>query len=166
MKQKSAFSLVEVLVSITLFSIILLFLYDALDITTKSNQFYSKKLDEKLDQNNIKKVLFLDLINKKEQKSTISEDKDQNSILSFKTFNTYHNPFYTNVTYLLTKKGNLMRIESRIPFNKKKLTEEFFKNTFIDILATQVKKLKIKEKNRKYFVYLEYHNKTKLLFAY
>ena len=59
---KKAFTLLEVLISITIFSIIIIFLYQSLEITQKSNNFYSDKLELKQDDNSLKKMFFLDFI--------------------------------------------------------------------------------------------------------
>ncbi len=164
--KKNAFSLVEILVSIMLFSIIIIFLYHTLDISIKSNQFYSTKLSDKQKRNNIKKILFLDLINSENLNKNIIQDTNKNTILSIQSNNTYHNPFYTNITYLLTSKDNFIRVESKKKFNTKELNEEFFKDAYIDILDKSVHKLKIKEKGKKYYFYIEYKDKTKVLFKF
>jgi len=163
---KRAFSLVEVLVSITLFSIILIFLYDTLDITAKSNHFYSEKLEDKQKNNNIKKIIFSDFINKDDNNISIVLDKNKNSILSLSTNNTYHNPFHNNITYLITQEDSLVRIESKKKFDKKKLNDDFFDDANIDILDDKIKKLKIKEEKKKIYFYLEYKDKTKMLFSF
>lgn len=164
--KKHAFSLIEVLVSIVLFSIILIFLYDSLDITIKSNQFYSEKLENKQKSNNVKKVFFSDLVNAKEMNFSLNEDSNKNSILYFQTKNTYHNPFYSNVTYLVTKNKTLMRIESKNSFAQYKGTDEFFKDAYIDILDKNIEKLKIKEKKSRYYFYIRYVGSHKMIFSF
>ena len=165
---KKAFSLIEVLVSIALFSIILVFLYDTLDISTKSNQFYAQKLQISKNKNHTKEILFLDLINPTKSSSTftISEDKNSNSIFSLESNNMYHNPFYSYVTYLLDNKKNLVRIESKTKFDKTKLDDAFFEKAYVDILSEKVKKLKIKKKASKYYFYIEYQDTNTMLFSF
>jgi len=165
---KKAFSLIEVLVSIALFSIVLVFLYDTLDISTKSNQFYAKKLQITKDKNHIKEILFLDFINPPKNSSTftITKDKNGNSIFKLQTNNMYHNPFYSYITYLLDNKQNLVRIESKKEFNKDKLDDDFFDNSYIDILTEKVKKLKIKKKSSKYYFYIEYEDTSTMVFSF
>jgi len=165
---KRAFSLIEILISISLFSLILIFLYETLDMTTKSNQFYSKKLEMKQNKNHLKSIIFSDLINIKNTntKYIAITDRRKNSILNFKTQNTYHNPFYNNITYLVTKNKNFVRIESKNKFDIKKLDDEFFKYTYIDILSTNVSKLKIKQEDKKFYFYIEYKDKSKSIFSF
>ena len=76
---KKSFTLVEVIISITLFAIIVLFLYETLDGTKKSNQFFNDKLVQKQDTNSIKKILFMDFIHELDDGS-IKIDKDNTNI--------------------------------------------------------------------------------------
>jgi len=166
MKSKKAFTLIEILISISLFMLIIVFLYQALDMTQKSNNFFASKLDIKKHQNNIKKILFLDLIsqNKTIANTQIKKDRDNNSILSFSTSNIYHNPFYTNITYMISRKGNLIRIESKEKFNYTDLPNDFFNHAFIDILDHNITKFKVKiQQNKSLAIYIENKNNTKIM---
>ncbi|MEA3384309.1 MAG: prepilin-type N-terminal cleavage/methylation domain-containing protein [Campylobacterota bacterium] len=164
---KKAFTLVEILISISLFSIIILFLYQTLDMTKKSNSFYSQKLDIKKDQNDIKKVIFLDLIHADKNSVKISLDNDENTIFQITTTNIYHNPFNKHVTYLVSKEQNLLRIESKIVFNKNKIDENFFNNSYIDILDKELKKFKVnKQINKKIVFYILKENQEKIVFSF
>ena len=166
---KKSFTLVEILISISLFSIIILFLYQTLDMTKKSNTFYSEKLDIKKDQNNLKKILFLDLIHKYQDNNStkISQDNDENSIFQLKSTNTYHNPFYEHITYMISKEKNLLRIESYNVFNKVKIDEDFFSKSYIDVLENRVSKFKVKiQKNKQIVFYIEKENKEKVIFSF
>ena len=109
----------------------------------------------------------MDLINKKEDiKNIIIEDKEKNNILSIQSNNTYHNPFYNHITYLITKENSLIRIESKIKFDKTKVTDDFFEYAYVDILDKKVTKFKIKEQNNKIFFYIQYQDKSKTLFSF
>lgn len=160
------FTLVEILVSIALFSIIVLFLYQTLSITTTSNEFFSQKLEDAQNENQLKKILFLDFINQKNSQITINEDTHKNTLLMLQTNNLYHNPFYIYVTYMLSKNGNLLRIESKNPFNKETLRDDFFDNSSIDIVRGDIQKFVVTFKNKKYFFYFEYKDGTKTFFSF
>jgi len=147
---KSAFTLVEVLISIILFSMIVIFLYQALDITKKTNQFFSSKLEIKQNKNKLKEIFFLDLMNKIQTIST-NKDNQGNSLVAFKSKYTYHNPFYQHITYLVTKKNNLVRIESKAPFDKEKLYDTFFDNAYIDILYRDIKRFQVIKGSKIFF---------------
>ena len=168
---KKSFTLIEILISISLFSIIILFLYQSLDITQKSNQFFSDKLSQKQDINNIKKIMFIDIIHSTDQSLIkIEKDRDKNSIFYINTTNYYHNPFYNNITYLITKEKNLVRIESLKPFVKDKLNDNFFDDVYIDILYSDIEKFKISKntienKNDKIAIYIETTKNKKIIFG-
>lgn len=165
---KRAFTLVEMMISITIFSIVIIFLYQALDITKKSNKFYTKQLEKLESKSDIKKLIFEDIINSEGNTTKgISEDKNGNQIFKFKTSNIFHNPFYTNVTYLLSKEDNLLRIESKDIFDKNKM-HSFIDNTYIDIVENNVTKFKIsknKKDKKSYAVYIEYQEKDSIIFT-
>jgi len=165
---KKSFTLIEILISISLFSIIILFLYQSLNMMTNSNAFYSKKLDTKQKENNIKKILFLDIINKELNSSDVVflKDRDENSILNFKTTNTYHNPFYQNITYMVSSNKNLLRIESKNKFEKEKLNDVFFDTSYIDIIDQNISKFKANQQNEKISIYIQKLNKDKIIFSF
>jgi len=155
MTNKKAFTLIEVLISITIFSIIAFFLNHALDITQKSNKFYHDKLLIQEDTNYLKKMLFLDITNRLSN-VTLDKDSDENMILTLETSHIYHNPFFTNITYLLTKEKNLVRIESKKKFNKKNLDDKFFDNAYVDVIDTNVTRfIGTNKKNQKLAIYID-----------
>ncbi len=167
---KKAFTLIEVMISIVLLMIIIGFLYQSLDITEKSNKFFKEKLIKKQDTNRIKSIFFKDILysikenNKKEIKN-LDIDKNKNTIFRIKSSNTYHDTFFQNITYLISKKNNLIRIESKQLFDKNKLNDEFFKNAFLDTIATGIEKFKIIEKDKnKYVIYLKFKDDIDTMF--
>jgi prepilin-type N-terminal cleavage/methylation domain-containing protein len=166
MRYKSGFSLMEILVSIAIFSIVIIFLYQTLEITEKSNNFYSDKLVKKQRENDIKEILFLDLIHKKGLEK-ISNDKNENNIIKFKSTNTFHNPFFENITYLVSRKKNLLRIQSKKEFNQNQLTDNFFNNSYIDIIDNNITKFKVKtQKDKKIVFYIKKDNKKVIIFSF
>ena len=165
MKKQNGFTLIEILISISIFSIVILFLHKTLDMTQKSNAFYSEKLEDKKEQNNLKKMFFLDLIQKKSSLFKSIEDKEKNSIVKFKTTNTYRNPFFQNITYMVSKEKNLLRIESKDEFDTKKLNDAFFKNSYIDIVDNNITKFKVKKQKDKVLFYILKENQ-KILYSF
>jgi len=161
---KKAFTLIEVVISIVLLMIIVVFLYQSLDITEKSNKFFKQKLVEKIDTNDLKKIFFKDIVYSYKSNS-LKDDNNKNTIFSLETSNTYHNAFYENITYFVSKKNNLIRIESKDLFDKNKLNDEFFDNVYIDIIALDIKKFKVlKKENNQYAVYLKFNDNRDTMF--
>lgn len=165
MKQnyKKSFTIMEMMISIALFSIIMIFLYQALDITKDTNSYFTNKLNQFETKNNIKKLLFQDFLNS-ENNITITNDRDDNTILQLNSSNLYHNPFYTNITYILSKKGNLIRCESGKKFDKNKIYD-FVDEAYIDIVDNNISKFKIshiKKYPKNYILYIQYKNHNEL----
>ncbi|MEA3352816.1 MAG: prepilin-type N-terminal cleavage/methylation domain-containing protein [Campylobacterota bacterium] len=166
MKKTKAFTLVEILISITLFSIIILFLYETLNITQKSNDLYSEKLSEKQNSNIIKKIIFFDLMHNDKTSLLLSKNNDEQTTLSMKTTNTYHNPFFQHITYLLSK-GELIRVESKKKFDIKKLNDDFFKDSYIDVLDRDIKKFKVViHNNKQVSFFIQKSDTQKMLFGF
>jgi len=138
---KKSFTLIEVLVSIALFSIILLFLYQSLEVTKTTNNFFENKIERLIDTNHIKKIILLDIA--QSSSVEISQDGNSNNILIIKTDNLYHNTFYKYVTYLNTQENNLVRIESLTKFDKKTLSEKFFETSYLDVLLENTDAFKV-----------------------
>lgn len=162
MKLKKSFTLIEIIVSISLFSIIIIFLYSTLNITQKSNNFFKTQLNSSIKDKNIKLLIFQDFVNSSDIK--IYPSKNKNNILAFETTNTYHNSFFTNITYILTKQNNLVRIESNIKYDKKNQQKYLDnENKYIDIIKTDVKNFRVyKHKNKNiYTIEIISNNKTK-----
>ena len=106
---KKAFTLLEVVISITIFMIILTVLYKVLDDTKSVNKNINNYLKQDIKNNRLYRILVEDIAESKSE-IVIQKDINENYIISFESHNTFHNAFYTNITYLLSKKNNLLRI--------------------------------------------------------
>lgn len=161
------FTLIEVMISVALFSIIILFLYHTIDMNEKSNQFYEEKLTIYKNQDDVKFIIYEDILNNSNNVDTnttkiIEQDKDNNTILHLKTSNTFHNPFFNHITYFLGRNGELFRVESKEYFNRENVNE-VLKNSYIDIIFSEVEKFRVvkKEKENKFAVYMKFQNEGK-----
>lgn len=156
----------EILISIALFSIIMVFLYEVLDSNDKHNKQYERIINNKISNFALEDILLQDFLNS-EGNITISEDKNNNSRISFKTSNTYHNPFYTFVSYFIVQedeKNQLIRLESQELFDKKKINT-IISSSYIDIVSDDINKFVVtKDKeNKKNIFYIEFKDTTSLL---
>jgi len=158
---KRGFTLLEVMISVALFSIIILFLYHTIDINEKSNQLYEEKLSEYKSQDDVKFILYEDIFGNTsvDANTTILNDKNNNTILHLKTDNTFHNPFFNLITYFLGKDGELFRIESKEYFNGEKVYE-VLKDSYVDIVLSGVEKFRVRQKGNenKFAVYIKFQN--------
>ena len=161
---KKAFTLIEMLVSITLFSVILVFLYQLLDTTKIHNQKYDKQVAKKLNQFDVEFVIFLDMANKTKIE-LLQEDRDGSSILQIDTKNTYHNPFYTKIAYFLTRDNELFRVESQKSIKFSNISDSL-DTSYVDLVDKNIKKFKVSEsKDRTTLMfYIEYNDGHSLYF--
>jgi hypothetical protein len=109
--------------------------------------------------------MYEDILGNTESNASIlfKNDKNNNTILRLQTSNTFHNPFFNNVTYFLGKEGELFRVESKDYFNTENLYD-VLKNSYIDIIFSGVEKFRVvkKEKENKFAVYIRFKNGEKL----
>lgn len=161
---KKAFTLLETVISISLFVIILFFLYRVLNNTKLTNSKFEKHIRKSETSNYLYKIITADITQATEISSFYGKNK--NIILIFKTNNTFHNPFYTNGLYMVSPKGNLLRIESKKKFKKRKLGENFYENSYIDTIYKDVKKFLVlhKKDDDKYVFIIETKDKKRLMF--
>lgn len=150
-----AFTLIEVLVSIALLSIIVIFLYQTLDMTQKSNSFFHSKVNKKEQEIILKKIFFKDIAY-----SNANIEQKDTSILKVFTTHTIHNSFYNNITYFVSKENNLIRIESKKPFDKNKLNDDFLDEAFVDTIASNIKKFTVAYKGNQYYIYIQFMNEN------
>ena len=87
-----AFTLIEVIIAITLFSIILLFMYKTLDMTNFSNKIFEDKIEKNMLQNTVKQIIVEDIL---EASSVLNLDNTAEfSLLEIQSNNMYHDVFY------------------------------------------------------------------------
>lgn len=164
---KKAFTLLELIISVVLFFIIIFFLYETLNVSRKSNDFFSLKVNNIVEKNKIKQI-FIEDFAESFQDVKISYDKNDNTIVQLQSSNTYHDFFYKNITYLLTKERNLVRIESLKEFDKENLTDEFFSKAYVDVLMPNINIFEVsKAKNgdKQFFISIYNDNFDILLFV-
>ncbi len=110
MLRRSAFTLIEVLVSIALISLILLGLYRSLDIQRDSNRRIREHLQTALQANRSVKALYLDLLESDGNLTIHQGDFDRLCIE--KTSHSLYQLYRPKVCWLITKRDrNLLRVE-------------------------------------------------------
>ena len=162
---KKSFTLLEVVISITIFMILLLFLYKVLEQTKYSNHLLKDKKENIKSTNHLHNIFFEDIAELTKLES-ISQDKNENSILKFTTSNTYHNPFFTNITYFISRESNLIRMESLTKFKGYDSPASFYDNVYIDVLLKDIKLFEVTQnKENKSIVFaVQQKDKKKLFF--
>ena len=157
---KKSFTLLELIISITLFMIIVGFLYKTLDQTKHSNKLFSNKQNILKESNQLHNIFLEDIA--EASNITINYDKNKNAIVKIVTNNSYHNSFFNNVTYIVGATNKLVRIESSQVFNELKPNEEnFYENAFIDILLDDIEFFELKNDADNYIFGIKQKNKER-----
>lgn len=163
---KKSFTLLEVLISISLFMIMIVFLYKTLDQTKHSNKIFAKK-EESIKADNRLYNIFLEDISESISRIKIIQDKDKNSIVTFKSNNTYHDAFYLNIVYLISSNNKLVRIESKDEFKYSSTPYNFYENdnSYIDILLDNIEYFELLSRNNKQYVFaIKQKNKKRVVY--
>ncbi|WP_418640360.1 PulJ/GspJ family protein [Sulfurimonas sp. ST-27] len=108
---KKAFTLIEMMISITILSIMMVYLYRVNASVNKSNTFYEKQVNGFNSLSLKKRVLFLDLsLMLYQQNSIVHNDKNED-VLFLQTTHSLHRRVNPYVTYIVKNK-KLYRLES------------------------------------------------------
>ena len=112
---RKAFTLIEMMVAISIFALIIVFLYKSYASMTASNQKISQKVKELTEFQKLKRTIFLDFALALNDKVKILHQDKQFDVVFFATSNSIHNRFNPNVAYIV-KENQLYRMESLKPF--------------------------------------------------
>ena len=143
--KKRAFTLVEVLISITLLSLVLMALYKSADILRHSNLHLFKYLEKSTNTLKGSKTLYMDLMHSDHNVTIKTEDKFHRLIINH-TRHSLHGLAQAKVVWLVYKENNtLLRIEGgnyTLPLKSEQTVE-------IDVIAKNLELFKIyKSKKR------------------
>jgi prepilin-type N-terminal cleavage/methylation domain-containing protein len=109
--RRRAFTLVEMMIAITLFSVVMIFLYQSVASLVKSNQFYGAKLEAMTTEQFLLKTLYLDLALAVPSTDEIINIEKNEDIVLMQTSNIIHTHIMPYVAYFIKNK-HLYRIES------------------------------------------------------
>ncbi len=161
---KKSFTLLELLISISIFSIIIVFLYKTLDQTKYSNILFSKKQETLKESNHLHNILLED-VTESNSIPTVTPDKNKNSIVKINTSNTYHDAFFNNVTYLVGNTKKLLRIESEKVFTELEAKNiDFYKNAYIDVLLEDIEYFELKNDGNNYNFVIKQKAKERVIY--
>ena len=143
--KKHAFTLVEVLISITLLSLVLMALYKSADILRHSNLHLFNYLEKSTNTLKGSKTLYMDLMHADHNVTIKTEDKFHRLIINH-TRHSLHGLAQAKVVWLVYKENNtLLRIEGgnyTLPLKSEQRVE-------IDVIAKNLELFKIyKSKKR------------------
>jgi prepilin-type N-terminal cleavage/methylation domain-containing protein len=107
----AGFTLLEMMIAITVFSVVMIFLYKSLATLEKSNSFYGERLDQLTRVQRAVKTLYLDLSLSLPGKGQILPQEKSNDVVIMQTSNVMHQRFMPYVAYLVRNR-HLYRVES------------------------------------------------------
>jgi len=108
---RRAFTLIELMISISILSIIMIFLYKSYSSLNRSNKFYEKEVLHIKKEELVKKVLFLDFALSLEKSVTILNQEKNQDIVFLQSSNSMHHRFNPYIAYIF-KDSKLYRLES------------------------------------------------------
>ena len=161
--RRSAFTLIELLISVLILSILMLFLYKSYDALNRSNATLNGAVQKLSKELLIKKCIYLDLTTAFGDSINILQQNPQKDILFLQTNNSLHNRINPYVGYIVKDKI-LYRIESLKPL------KEYPLGVDSEFIVDQLAKIEIfriyKSKNIKeslFLVYILFEDKRELL---
>ena len=108
---RRAFTLIEMMIAIVIFSLIVIFLYKSYDSLKRSSAKYVSMTHDMQRLWRIKKMLYLDFaLSLQSDISVLSQETNEDAVL-LQTSNSLHGRFHPYVAYIV-KEGTLYRLES------------------------------------------------------
>jgi len=164
---RKAFTLIELMISIVILSIMMLFLYKSYAELNKSNKILQDEVQEITKIELLKKVIYLDYTQtlKSDSNTTIeiiNQDKKED-VVFFQTRNSIHNRINPYVAYFIKEK-KLYRLESLKRFREYPLgaDSEFIADELGSVESFRVYSSKEKSKNL-YLVHIMFKDKNEIL---
>jgi len=108
---RRAFTLIEMMISVAIFSLIMLFLYESYTALNRSNVVYEKKAQNLAEQTVRKSVLFLDFFLAEAGSIQILNQEKNEDVVFLQSSNSLHRRIYPYIAYVVKEK-KLYRLES------------------------------------------------------
>ncbi len=134
---KKAFTLIEIILAIFIFSIIIIYMYNIIAVAKKSTTSYENMYKNDEQKQIVKKLFYNDIFNQTDPyTNTTIKEKDNFATYYLRTNNSLHNIVSPYVVYKIIGK-DLYRFESPRAFDFP-LKEEQQKNIYFDKIASNV----------------------------
>ena len=156
--RKSAFTLVEMMIAISIFAIIVVFLMSTTSSLSYSNKLYQRSLDKKLLQSEAKKIIFDDIIQNQQIKEINYTEK--NIRFELITSNALYDPFNNYITYRVTKDNKLIRYETSQK-QPEVINSTYIESCRVDILYEDIETFYVQLSKKKDFILIFIKQKEK-----
>lgn len=121
MIKRKAFTLIELIISISILSIMMLYLYQSYASLNRSNDIVEKDMQNILSAQKLKEVIFLDLSLALQNSTRIRNRDTKEDFIFFQSSHSLHNRYNPYIAYIV-KKNKLYRLESLKSFISYDLT--------------------------------------------
>jgi prepilin-type N-terminal cleavage/methylation domain-containing protein len=156
---RKGFTLIELMISVSIISMIMLFLYKSYASLNKSNEVYKKEVAHIKKVELIKKVIFLDFILSLPKSIDILNQEKNEDVVFLQSSNSMHNRFNPFVAYIV-KNSKLYRLESLKKFISYPLDVD---TEFSIEYFGEVESFRVYESNNKYLVHVDFKNEKDIL---
>jgi len=159
---RKAFTLIEMLVAVSILSIIMIFLYKSYASLNQSNEFFNKELNRLINIQEIKKNILLDFTFALENKTTILNQNKKEDIVFTQTINSLHKRYNPYIAYVISS-HKLYRLESLYEFKEYPL--EISKEFVADFLGeiNHFRIYKSKKDDEAYLVDIDFKGEENIL---
>jgi len=159
---KKAFTLIEMLISISILSIMMIFLYKSYASLNNSNSLLKDEVHSIKKQELKKKVLFLDFSLIINNKLDILNKDTKEDVLFIQSKNSIHNRINPYITYIV-KDSILYRLESLEKFYTADLSfdNEFVYDTFGEVNSFRV--FTSRDKNSSFLIDIDFKNEEDIV---
>ena len=156
--RRKAFTLIEMMIAISLFSVVMIFLYQSMATIDKSNRFYGEKLENIETSQALLNTLFLDLSLSVANSGEINNINKNEDMVFMQTFHVMHDHVMPYVVYFVKEK-HLYRVES---YNKLTYPFESNINAIIDDFG-QVTTFRLYKNSTHFLLHLSTNGKSDTL---
>jgi len=159
--KRAAFTLIEMMIAITILSIMMLFLYKSYANLNISNSNLKQETSRLLNIQQIKKVIYLDFLTALYHSTTIINREKDEDFVFLQTTHSIHKRFNPYITYLV-KNQKLYRLESLKKITKYELASdsEFDIDYIGEVHSFRVYKSK---KREMFLVHIDFKNRDEIL---
>lgn len=161
--KKSAFSLIELVISIFLLGLIVTFLYTAVGNLQISNKIFEEKEAESNKREKLIKALYDDLFHA----SSVEISGSEMSKVDIITTNSFYNIQSPNVVWLVSKQNNsLLRLESSKPLKTYTFEERYA--THISKVGEKCEIFQVYQSNNKdkFLLHIQFENEKPVIYEF
>jgi prepilin-type N-terminal cleavage/methylation domain-containing protein len=159
--KKNSFTLIEILIALTIFGLIFFFTSSLLNQLSNSKKIIKEKKDAIFIQNKTAELLYEDLLLSTKVQIASKDNFSRIKIQTANSINNLQNPYV--FWYVLKKENQLVRAESikdlNIPISEEK--DVYLKPV---LLLKKCKIFKVYKKNNKVFAFLKFKNQKPVYF--